>query len=780
MSFTVADIPGVGFKYQQTAQPKVTPPDTGTIAAVVGAANWGPVKNPVYINGAATQFRSIFSDVSVLADEGHAAMDFHLQKSSLGWFTRLTDGTEVKAFKRVKYFDTPPVAVGGTIAPNNVVLVPGISDTLAITYQDTGVNPYGPTVQNVTFTGSALATKAQIVHNTSLVSFPKTYAAGETVNLVIDGVLHTYTAGSSGSGALANESAWATEIKTGASGNGTVPITLPSGATLTGINGTSITLTSGTYGAASTLSIAAGIAGDAQGVISSGSAQTTQGLNSSHTSIVSQINAAIPGSITTQFPGYVIAAIGTQSPNTNKLILTGPSTGGLASLVIAGNARTVLGLATSATGVTGKTIGTFVAFYPGKDGNTIEVNISGDIAGGNQIDFIFRGNVIGSIVNFNYISGNARSLTVQMNNSSSVAATVVYLHGQDETGTPLIPAVVPTDELPAGTFNLSGGTNGDAAITDPQVILELNKFTNMKIYDIDIIAAPGHTSETVQDALDAICAKRQDCWTPIETPLLADVNSAVQWHNGQGGFGRLNRLNSIYSVPYFPWIKIKKPVYDSNNVKTTVTDNFSPNVRIIGTIAQAHSLYGAKFAVPAGTKRSVIDSVEGLQMFLSDDDEILLYADQYDNCINPIIYTTANGFYINGDKTSQRKDAQGRQTSLSRINVMEIGLYIKKQIQTKATNFYFEPDDKQSWNDFAAMLTGISNYLIEKRAIEEAAPNAPLIICDETTNTPEVTNSNGIVAVFDWTPFKTVERIKVVSTIRERVATVSITSITGG
>jgi hypothetical protein len=173
---------------------------------------------------------------------------------------------------------------------------------------------------------------------------------------------------------------------------------------------------------------------------------------------------------------------------------------------------------------------------------------------------------------------------------------------------------------------------------------------------------------------------------------------------------------------------------------------------------------------PAGVQRGNLEGLEGLKQNLSAKEKDLLYGDTYDNCINPIVYSANFGWYVNGQKTALRKNSRGNLTSLSRINVMRTGLYIKREIAKIIPRFFHQPNDESTRNDFVAALSLIMNYLIQARAIETEV----LIKCDSINNPPEVTNNNGLIAEIEFTPIKTVERIKVFTNLKERKTTITV------
>lgn len=772
--YTVSDIQGKGFKYDFQIQEASPPPATGTIAALFGTAHWGPVGSPRFITDGKTELNKLFGDVDSDYDDGLASMRYNLSKVRRGWFTRISDGTDSPAYVKPYFAAEPAVAVSAnSISPSAIALTPA-TNSLNITIADT-VPPYSH-VLSVVFTGSALAEQA-FVEKTGLGTI--NYGIGDQIVLTINGTPYTATvAAAPFSGTGAN---LATLLTTGSYGGATVTWgpSNPSPGTVTfGGTATTFTITSVAYGTTQTVTITS----DTGSVlIGAAGANTDTGVNSNHSSIVSQINAAIPPAMLTAYPGYVAAAIGTGA-NANKLVITSPTTGSTVTITTAGTANSLIALPTPVTGVALKYIGTFRSKQTGRLGNTISAVLEGDIANGNQLTLFFNGVTIGTFVNFTYDSNDANYLGTLLSQDYFTKDIVEYNHAVDENDVALVPAVLTTEEIPEGTWTCANGTSGDSGITPSTDLIPLiQNMTNIDIYDFDVIAAPGYPDEDVQDALQATVEKRQDSITAWETPLLTTVSSAIQWTNGLGAYGRDNKIESMYAATYYPYVKCNKRLFKtpSSTEKENKLDDRSPLIRVIGAISQNDNTLKSTFGAPAGI-RTVFDDVKGLQKLLSEDEKTLMYGDVYDGILNPIVYTTEDGFFIDGQKTGARRDlAKNKTPKTSRLNVTRTSCFIKKSAQKKSKFFFFTPSDTKSWEEFKKMLESIMVVLEEKRAIEpksaEIAANRWSVICDRSTNTEQVISDNGMVAVIEWCPIESIERIKIVSTLKERQLSFEVT-----
>jgi hypothetical protein len=102
---------------------------------------------------------------------------------------------------------------------------------------------------------------------------------------------------------------------------------------------------------------------------------------------------------------------------------------------------------------------------------------------------------------------------------------------------------------------------------------------------------------------------------------------------------------------------------------------------------------------------------------------------------------------------------------------MRTGLFIKKVSYIISRQYFFAPIDPITWRDFSNRLSReIMQILVSSRMIE---PNF-IVKCDSVTNTDAVRNNNGMVAYIEFTPYKKLERIKVIANITETDTTLTL------
>ena len=791
-TFTVNDILGVGFKYEQTAEDQLSPTPTGTSAAIFGTATWGPINTPIQITGGRRDFRNRFGSAGTTADDGWDAAYYHFANSSIGYFIRIASSSNppTRSYKEASNNATRATLTGTSTLGTSLRIYPsgasaGRANNLfpfTIRHKKSDMTNFEDISTSINFQTEGFSSVGATISDNYSVS--GSYTTGDYISFKVyneSGTLvNTYTFTATGGEVVTGAQSFVNLLLT----NSTINSANGTHFTLSA-NGAAVTLTTEPYyyGANAKIEITHNDFGIISGVdtgLDVGRSQIINVINNKFRALNSTVLGSTLGLI---YDDFSFAAINL----TNNIVLTSPTTGSTAKITITA-LNTLLGFTNNQAneGVNNKVIGSFRSKRRGTEGNLIRLVFSNTSSATEpRCDVYFRSTLVASIIGYNFITGDVNNLSEIFKASSTLSSILEYNHGRsyesfDEdddslsTGTPLT-NITSSDVIGDGEYILTGGANGDTNIDVlNDVIPQIKKMSNEDIYDFDIIAAPGYSEQSVQKALiEDICEYRKDCFTVLDMPDFGNpttaIDNAINWTNGKY-ISRTEKLDSIYGAVYFPWIKIRKLSYNLDmSTNSDLTDS-SPVSRVMGMISRCDYVAGNKFSAPAGITRGNLDGVEGLKQTLSAEERDRIYADVYDNCINPIMYTLSNGFFANGQKTALRKNARGNLTSLSRINVMRVGLFIKKEVSRIVPFFFHEPNDSRSQKDFVAILTNILSGLVNRRAIEDNYT----VICDESTNPPEVTNNNGLIAQIEFTPIKTIERIKLIANVKEKKSTVTI------
>jgi len=190
------------------------------------------------------------------------------------------------------------------------------------------------------------------------------------------------------------------------------------------------------------------------------------------------------------------------------------------------------------------------------------------------------------------------------------------------------------------------------------------------------------------------------------------------------------------------------------------SDNFGNNVVVppshmmMRTIALSDQVSFPWFA-PAGTRRGGITNASSTGYINSEGEftSIALNEGQrdtlYANAVNPITFITGAGLVAFGQKTRQLTAS-----SLDRINVARLVIYLRSQLNTLAKPYLFEPNDKITRDEIKQAAESLLLELVGQRALYDF-----LVVCDESNNTPSRIDRNELYLDIAIEPVKAVEFI---------------------
>lgn len=185
-----------------------------------------------------------------------------------------------------------------------------------------------------------------------------------------------------------------------------------------------------------------------------------------------------------------------------------------------------------------------------------------------------------------------------------------------------------------------------------------------------------------------------------------------------------------------------------------ITTHLAPD--IAGCITRTDRDYYPWFS-PAGQRRGRILNVLRLKRNLAPTEQDILY----DGKINPVVTFTGEGTILFGDKTGESSTS-----SLSRINVSRLFMYIKKSLAPVARSILFEQNDAITRSRFKIAAEGFLDRIVGQRGITEFK-----VICDESNNTPEVVEANYFVADILIKPITSINYVRITLTNKDLSAT---------
>jgi phage tail sheath protein FI len=173
---------------------------------------------------------------------------------------------------------------------------------------------------------------------------------------------------------------------------------------------------------------------------------------------------------------------------------------------------------------------------------------------------------------------------------------------------------------------------------------------------------------------------------------------------------------------------------------------------MLRTIALSDQVSYPWFA-PAGTRRGGITNATATG-FIDNEGEfnsIALNEGQRDTLyavsVNPITFINGAGLVAYGQKTRARGAS-----SLDRINVARLVIYLRGQLNKLAKPYIFEPNDKITRDQIKQAAESLCLELVGARALYDF-----LVVCDESNNTPARIDRNELYLDIAIEPVKAVE-----------------------
>ena len=234
--------------------------------------------------------------------------------------------------------------------------------------------------------------------------------------------------------------------------------------------------------------------------------------------------------------------------------------------------------------------------------------------------------------------------------------------------------------------------------------------------------------------------------TPDATTLQnwgSNVNQALD--NGEDGLV----TTDPYLGVFYPW-GYTTDLLGNNAV-------VPPTHMMLRTIALSDNVSYPWFA-PAGTRRGGItnaSSVGYVDAVTGEFHAVALNTGQRDTLqgpnvhVNPITYLTGTGLVNYGQQTRQLTAS-----SLDRINVARLVIYLRRQFAQLAKPYIFEPNDTITRNEIKQAAENLLLELVGQRAIYDF-----LVVCDTSNNTPARIDRSELYLDVAIEPVKAVEFI---------------------
>ena len=267
----------------------------------------------------------------------------------------------------------------------------------------------------------------------------------------------------------------------------------------------------------------------------------------------------------------------------------------------------------------------------------------------------------------------------------------------------------------------------------------------------NLIACPGYP-ELIGELITLNYDRGLTAFVVGDTParLTADATSLLAWGNNLNGALEDNDIGATsfdeYMGMFYPW------GFSSDNFGNNVA--IPPSHMILRTIALNDQVAYPWFA-PAGVRRGGITNATAVGYITGEGEfkSVALNTGQrdtlYESKINPITFLTGTGLVNYGQKTRARAAS-----SLDRINVARLVVYLRRQLSALAKPYIFEPNDKITRDQIKNAVDGLMLELVGQRALFDF-----ICVCDESNNTPSRIDRNELWIDIAIEPVKAIEFI---------------------
>ena len=285
-----------------------------------------------------------------------------------------------------------------------------------------------------------------------------------------------------------------------------------------------------------------------------------------------------------------------------------------------------------------------------------------------------------------------------------------------------------------------------------QAVISSNTDLREEQREFNVLAAPGYIE--LIDELITLSGDRQDtAFTVGDAPARLSNSSTeiVNWATNANAESTNTEdgllSNDSYTGIWYPWGSTTDLA--GNNVFVP------PSHMVLRTLALNDQVAYPWFA-PAGIRRGTVDnatSVGYLKASTGEKQVIAVSSGVRDtlqsNRINPITFLTGAGLTIYGQKTRHSGTS-----SLDRVNVARLVIFLRTQLDKLAQPFIFEPNDELTRNEIKQAIESLLLEVQGQRGLYDFA-----VVCDESNNTPTRIDRNELYVDIAIEPIKAVEFI---------------------
>jgi hypothetical protein len=222
--------------------------------------------------------------------------------------------------------------------------------------------------------------------------------------------------------------------------------------------------------------------------------------------------------------------------------------------------------------------------------------------------------------------------------------------------------------------------------------------------------------QVVQDAMINLCENMKERFAILDAPPTRDVEAVRKWRR---------RIESSFAALYYPWIRLRASVGEG-------VFDAPPCGHVAGIFARCDTTEGV-YKAPGN---EVIKGALGLTMALSEDHLGILNNEG----INGLRSLPGRGTRTWGARTLS-EDPDWRYVNVRRLFIM-----LRRALEEGTQWSVFEPNVRRTWEQMRDMVSDFLKRLWELGYFAGKSPEESyFVVCDETTNPPEVTDQGRMV-----------------------------------
>ena len=284
-------------------------------------------------------------------------------------------------------------------------------------------------------------------------------------------------------------------------------------------------------------------------------------------------------------------------------------------------------------------------------------------------------------------------------------------------------------------------------------VVETNQDIRSEQFFYNLICAPGYT-EVAPQMINLNADIKNVAFVVSETPMRLSNNATeiVNWSSGGTGLTFQDEVLHVADTYTGVWYSCGQTT-DLNGNAIIMPPSYMALAGIIYSDSISHPWFS-----PAGTTRGVVNNASAIGYvdyttgnFVTNSVNQGLRDTLYTNNINPITFIPNSGILLWGNLT---RDANGQSTALGSINIVRLINYLRYRLNILSRPFLFQPNDKITRDQIAAITNQLLNTLITQRAISDY-----LVVCDTSNNTPATISARELFMDVAIVPITDVEFI---------------------